>query len=390
MNTDIVSAADDFSDLALVLSGGGARASYQVGVLRALAERVPELRFPIVTGVSAGAVNAATIAAHPGSFRVAVDALSNEWKQLTPDQVYRLRPASAARAAVRWLIQTLMAQRAGPTVVKGLMDMEPLKAFLEERVDFGAIQRNIDSGRLRALALSATCYGNGKAVTFVQGADEVAMWKRAMRVAVRDTIGIDHVMASASIPIVFPAIKLLSGFYGDGSIRRTAPLAPAIHLGAGRIFAVSMRSPLPIEGPSVPIGDYPSAAEVMQTLFHSIFLDALDADAERLERLNQILAVIPRGTRLPEGLRPVRLMVIRPSRDLGNLARGLETSLPPLIRFLLRSVGGERKRASGLLSYLLFQPEYTNLLMELGYSDAMAHWDEIEEFLSQGRLRSAS
>ncbi len=388
--TSSVPAANDFSDLALVLSGGGARASYQVGVLRAIGERFPEVRFPIVTGVSAGAINAATIAAHPGSFRVAVDALYREWRGLTPEHVYRISPVSVVRSSVRWVMQTLTGRRAAPAVVRGVMDMTPLREFLETRIDFGGIQRNIDARRLRAVALSATCYGNGKAVTFVQGARDIRMWKRAMRIAVRDPITLDHVMASASIPIIFPAVKLRSGFYGDGSIRRTAPLAPAIHLGAGRLLAISMRSPLPIEGPSVPMGDYPAAAEVMQTLFHSIFLDALDADAERLERLNQILALVPQEQPLPAGLRRVSLFVIRPSRDLGNLARGLDTSLPPLIRFALRSVGGERKRASGLLSYLLFQPEYTDLLMELGYTDAIAHWDEIEQFLSQAPVQSTS
>ncbi len=386
----VINTQNEFSDLALVLSGGGARASYQVGVMRAVAERMPEVQFPVVTGVSAGAINAAAIAAHPGSFNASADALYNEWKQLTTEQVYQVRPASAIRSSLRWILQTVTAKRAGPAVVKGLMDMDPLRTFLKTRIDFAGIQRNIDQAALRALALSATCYGNGKAVTFVQGARDLRMWKRAMRIAVRDTLGLDHVMASASIPIIFPAVKLPSGFYGDGSIRRTAPLAPAIHLGARRLLAISMRSPLPIEGPSVPMGDYPTTAEVMQTLFHSIFLDALDSDAERLDRLNEILNVVPPGSPIPAGLRRVNLMVIRPSRDLGNLARGFETSLPPLVRFVLRSVGGERKRAAGLLSYLLFQPDYTELLMELGYTDTIAQWDQIERFLSQGSVRSPS
>jgi NTE family protein len=201
---------------------------------------------------------------------------------------------------------------------------------------------------------------------------------------VRTDLRLDHVLASAAIPIVFPAIKLEDGFYGDGSVRQTAPLAPAIHLGARRLIAISMRVPPEPIGPSVPIGDYPAAAEVVSLLFNAVFLDSIDADAERLDRVNQLVAALPSGSNAPAGLRKVELLLLRPSRDLGLLAKGHETKLPYLVRMVVQGMGGRRARASDLVSYLSFEPSYTETLMDLGYSDASGQWPRIEEFLTGG------
>ncbi len=372
------------ADLALVLSGGGARACYQVGVLAAIAERVPELRVPILTGVSAGAVNAASLAAHSGTFQSAVGTLRREWKQLTSDQVYGVRPTSVVRSSLRWLFKTLFGRGSGPGVVRGLMDMNPLRRHLGRSIAFEGISENIAAKRLAALALSAMSYSEGRAVTFIQGCEEVPAWQRSMRRSVHTTIRLDHVLASAAIPIVFPAVKLEDGFYGDGSVRQIAPLAPAIHLGARRLIAISMRSPRQPWAPSVPIGDYPAAAEVMSLLFSSIFLDHLDADSERLRLVNRLLAELPSDHPPPQGVRTVDLLLLRPSRDLGLLARGLETKLPRVVRLLIQGIGGRREGASDLLSYLLFEPPYTEALMEVGHSDAVAQWAEIEQFLANG------
>lgn len=372
-----------FSDLALVLSGGGARAAYQVGVLAALTERVPELDVPIFTGVSAGAINATSLAAYPGSLGSAVGTVRRQWKRLTTDQVYRVRPTSVVSSSLTWLFKLMLGRRSGPGVVRGLIDMSPLRQFLNRSVALDRIARNIESQRLDAVALSTTSYTTGRTVTFVQGRADVPMWERAMRVSVRAELDLDHVMASAAIPILFPAVKLEDGFYGDGSVRQTAPLAPAIHLGARRIIAISMRMPRGTVGPSVPIGDYPAAAEVVALLFNAVFLDSLDADAERLQRVNELVAALPQDREPPAGLRTVDLLLLRPSRDIGMLARGFELKLPRMVRFVVRGLGGSRARASDLVSYLLFEPAYTEMLMDLGYSDAMSQWPEIEQFFAR-------
>ena len=371
-----------FADLGLVLSGGGARASYQVGVLAAIAERVPELEVPILTGVSAGAINATSLAASPGPFSAAVGTLRREWKRLTTENVYCVRPTSIVRSSTTWLLRFLLGRRSGPGVVRGLMDMTPLRRYLSETIVLGGIARNIAAGRLDAVALSTTSYTTGRTVSFVQGHESVPVWERALRVAVRADLRLDHVLASAAIPIVFPAIKLEDGFYGDGSIRQTAPLAPAIHLGARKLIAISMRVPRGPVAPSIPIGEYPASAEVVSLLFNAVFLDSIDADAERLDRVNQLVAALPHGHTVPSGLRKVDLLLLRPSRDLGLLAKGYETKLPLLVRFVVQATGGLRERGSDLVSYLMFQPAYTETLMDLGYSDASAQWPRIEEFLA--------
>jgi len=369
------------SDLAVVLSGGGARAAYQVGVLAAVAERLPDLTIPIITGVSAGSLNATYLAAHRGSLALAVKGLQGEWLRLTSDQVYRLPATGVAKTTMRTVVRLLRLRR--DTAVHGLLDTRPLARFLTQVVDFEGIDHNIASDRLKAVALSATSYDSGATVTFVHGTTDVPLWERVQRVAVRSRISVPHVMASCAIPIIFPAVKLDGGFYGDGSVRQTAPLAPAIHLGARRVLAVGMRGRTMIASDLLAAtGEYPTAAQVTGLLLHSVFLDALDADVERLERINRLIDSHAPGSALPDGLRPVRLCQIRPSRDLGAMARGLVPRLPMLMDFIIKSMGGKEERGADFLSYLLFEPEYTGLLMELGHEDAMAQWPRLEGLLA--------
>jgi len=364
-----------------VLAGGGARAAYEVGVLSAIAERAPGLEFPIVTGVSAGAINAVYIAAHAGTLSAALEALRDHWKHLVVDQVYRIRPWRLGGAFLSGLIGTVFGRRGEGAVVRGLTDMSPLRHFLASRLDFGAIDAKITAGRLHALAVSATSYASGETVTFVHGSPEVPTWRRALRYAVRARLTIDHVMASAALPILFPAIRLGDAFYGDGSVRQTAPLAPAIHLGARGIIVVTQRSePELTAAPVLRRPEYPAVAEVIGLLLHAIFLDAIEADAERLERINRTLERAPAGS-APEGLRPINLLVLRPSRDLGGLAAGCGAKLPPAVRWAVRGMGGQRATAVDFLSYLLFDPAYTTALIELGYADAVAAWPRIDRFL---------
>lgn len=371
-------------DAALVLAGGGARAAYQVGVLCAIAERAPDLRIPILTGVSAGAINTAYLAAHRGTLAETVDGLRREWASLTPEQVYRVQPVHLARSFVQLLFRQPFGRKAEPGPVHGLLDLSPLRTFLSSCVDLSGIQANIDRHRVRAVALSATSYTTGQTVTFMQAAAEIPVWERVQRIGVRAELTLDHVMASAAIPIIFSAVRLPDGFYGDGSVRQIAPLAPAIHLGATRIIAITMRSAKAFA--SVPVrtvGEYPAAAEVMGLLFNAVFLDSLDADAERLERINGVLERCGPGTLGPGRLRPIELLMLRPSRDLGVLSRGHVEKLPKTLRWIVNSIGGRRLGSSDFVSYLLFEPTYTNLLVELGYDDTVEEWDRVERFLDR-------
>ena len=367
------------SRLALALSGGGARAAYQVGVLARLAERLPGLEFPILTGVSAGAINTSYLAAHLGPFPAAVATLREEWTRLTADRIYRVRFAPLARAALGWIWQGVTLGRRRHASLQGLVDTGPLRDFLAHSVNLGGIDFNIAAGRLRAVALSATSYTTRRSVTFVHGRPDMPLWERAQRIAVRARLTIDHVMASAALPIIFPAIQVGEEFYGDGSVSHLAPLAPALHLGARAIVAIGSGSPaVPGSG-----AGYPSAAEVIGLLFRAIFLDTLEADAERLERVNRTIATLPPSEPAPDALRPVELLMLRPSRELTGLAAGNETLLPPVIRFIVRAIGGQHAAASDFLGHLLFHPDYTSRLVDLGYEDVAAQWPEIERFFEK-------
>jgi NTE family protein len=260
--------------------------------------------------------------------------------------------------------------------------MGPLRQFLNARLDLQGVQGNLAAGRLRAVALNATSYSTGDTVTFVQGAEDVPVWERARRFALRTTLTVDHVLASAAIPLLFPAVQLGEAFYGDGSVRQTAPLAPAIHLGARAIVAIAMRPRRRTDArPSWP--EYPSAAQALGMVLDSIFLEALDADAERLERINSLLAGRPSESVPADGLRSVQLLMLHPSRDLGALASGLTGTLPRSVRLIVEGLGGHRITASDFLSYVLFEPAYTSRLMDLGYWDVERDWPRIEHFMQQ-------
>ena len=367
--------------LGLVLSGGGARAAYQVGVLHHLAERCPELRFPILTGVSSGAINATYLAAHRGSLAEATAHLRAAWNGLSLDQVFHTDVFSLTTTAARWVVALGSAGTPVVSNVRGLVDTAPLGTFLSRAIDLAGIEENLAASRLRALALTATSYATGEAVTFVQGQPGVPTWRRAMRRGVRAQITIDHLMASSAIPLVFPAVRIDGDYYGDGALRQTAPLSPAIHLGADRLLAIAVEQS-PAQTPSADVGgDYPPPARVIGLLFHSIFLDRLDADVERLERINALIDALPPGRTPPDGLRKVECRVIRPSRNVGRMAAQVAHHLPRAVRLLLRGVGAHRTENAGLVSYLMFEQPFLNQLMGLGYEDAAAQWPALARFL---------
>jgi NTE family protein len=353
-------------------------------VLRYVAEKYPELRFPYLTGVSAGAINAALLASHHGTLLQAVHELNHLWGDLTIQDVFRVDGRSMAMNAFRWVRQLTSGGIGGRSAVRGLVDTAPLRAYLAEVLhavngELTGIQYNLDHDRLRALAISTSSYSTGRSVTWVQGSD-IKEWERPQRIAQNSTITVEHIMASAALPLFFPAVRLENGWYGDGGVRLVAPLSPALHLGARRILAISTRYDRgEKEADEELIQGYPPPAQVVGVLMNSIFLDLLDHDAMRLERLNRLLDSLPTEER--EGLKPVRLMTIRPSADLGRLASEYEAELPRAFRFMTRGLGTRQTRSPDFLSLVLFQPNYLRALMDIGEADAIAQADEFEAFL---------
>ena len=376
----------DTDATALVLSGGGARAAYQVGALAAIADRVgPDFRFPVLTGVSAGAINAACLAGTREPLTTAVDKIKAAWLDLTIEHVFRSGFLALTGSAARWLWMLAMGGSTPGFDVRGLLDTDPLREYLGEMVDIDGIAANIEAGRLRALALSTTSYSTGRTITFIDCVRGIEAWRRVGRRAVHTSITIDHVMASSALPLVFPAIGVGDDYYGDGSLRHSAPLAPAIHLGASRLMAISVRYPRDIvEAGERLVSGYPPPAQVLGGLMNSVFLDSLATDSERLERINELIAMLPPERVAAAGLRRIELLMLQPSRDLGKLSADLGKYLPRTLRIGLRGLGSQRLKSPDFLSYLLFERPYIERLLELGYDDTIAQWDRVKRFLEGG------
>lgn len=372
--------------IALVLGGGGARGAYQAGVLRGLARRNPELRLPVLTGISAGAVNTVFLAAHPGTLPSASEALVRLWLDLTPEQVFDVQPSHLLTTMARWGFR-LVAGGHDREPTRGMLDTAPLRRFLQRAIphdpdgSLPGIQRNIDMGRLDAVALSATSYTTGQSVTWVQGKD-VVLWQRPQRRSEAAQVSLQHVMASSALPMLFPAVRVGDEWYGDGGVRLTAPLSPPIHLGANRILTVATRYPRSRQEADRPLTDgYPPPAQVLSVLYNSIFLDLIDEDILRLQRINRLIDDLPPALR--EGMRPVEILVLRPSRDLGRLAADFEPRLPRFFRYLTRGLGTQRTASPDILSLLMFQEDYLRRLVELGEADAEANAERIAEFIEK-------
>lgn len=375
--------AEAADGLGIVLTGGGARAAYQVGVLSGLAELYPDLRIPYLTGFSAGAVNIAHLASHHGTLKQAADELCGLWQGLEPGAIYRVDAPSLAWIAGRLLMQLASGGRTPVREVRSLLDTGPLRSFLEESLAaidgrITGIEANLRQNRLRAAALITTSYTTGETVVWVQGSG-VEPWKRPQRVSRPAELTVEHVMASSALPFFFPAIQLEDGWYGDGQVRLIAPISPALHLGASRVLAISTRAersagprPRAVEG-------YPPPAQIAGVMLNAIFLDMLDQDALRMERLNRLLEKLPEGRR--EGMRLIKLFVIRPSEDLARLAGAYEPRMPRTIRYLVHGLGSRRTRSPDVLSMLMFQSDYLTRVIELGRNDAFRHRDELAELV---------
>jgi NTE family protein len=366
------------------MSGGGARAAYQVGFLRALARHNPDLHFPIITGVSSGAINAAFLGNEGGTFKEKTDELAEIWRHLTLDHVFRVDSMSIAGHVLSWGLRLITGGATNAIKTRSLVDTEPLRQLISKILNphhgtLTGIQRNIDDGYLKAFAITASNYTTGHSISWVQG--NVEEWERGHRKSVNCNITVEHIMASASLPMLFPAIYVDGSWYGDGGIRLTAPLAPAIHMGARRLIAISTRHISPEERfKTARLDDYPSPAKVIGAMYNAVFLDVFDNDALRLQRINTLLTNCESENQ--EGLGPVKLLLLRPSEDLGNLAAQYEPQLPRSFRFMTRGWGTREYESADMLSLVMFQPDYLQHLIHMGETDAEARMDEISEFMA--------
>lgn len=371
------------SGLALTLFGGGARAAYQVGVLRGLGRSHPNLSPAILTGISAGAINAAHLGNSEASFGEATERLEELWRGIDVDSVFETRGLALLHRAA--CIGMRLATGWAPTLkpLDGMVDSTPLRRFLE--TSFGGqglpgIQANLEAGRLKAIALIALRYSTGQTVSFTAGR-EFRNWERPLRHSVRTDLEVDHILASAALPLFFAPVEIDGEWYGDGGVRLTAPLAPAVHLGAERILAISTRfRPSEAEARRPRFKGPPRAAQVLGNLMSATFLDVLDQDAMHLERINRLVRRLPSDE--SERLRSIKCLVIRPSRDIASLANDFEPKLPGTFRFLTRRWGTRRARSQELLSTILFQGDYIRRLMEVGEEDGASHAEALEDLLS--------
>ncbi|MGX5913715.1 patatin-like phospholipase family protein [Aliidiomarina sp. Khilg15.8] len=369
---------------ALMLTGGGARAAYQVGVLKGIASLVPRahpMPCRILTGTSAGALNAATLACYASNFHLAVKKLENVWRNFTTDQVYRSSNSELFGHLMGRMGRIFQSETAD-NQPSSLFDNQPLRELIHRVIDFRRMDKQIADGHLRALAITASSYNSGHSVSFYEGTSQCQDWQRANRQGRRTRLTEEYLMASAAIPLIFPAIELQHQFYGDGAIHQMAPLSPPIHLGASKILVIGVDQPH-IED-QINRHYVPSSAAIAGHLLDTIFADTLNADVERLERINSTIRELHRaGVEHPK-LRLIDTLIIKPELDFNDLAHKHYERMPAAVRRLLGFIGVDQDTPSSIVSYLLFEKEYCRELIQIGYRDAMARRDDIHQFLELG------
>jgi len=377
---------------ALILSGGGARAAYQVGVLQALAEILPDENanpFPIICGTSAGAINALALAAHPGNFKESVHALANMWCNLTVGDVY-LHSWWDIFKGLGFLGLSLFNQGIGRKKPLSLLDNSPLWDLLGSRIPFHNINQSISSGKLLAVSVSAMGYSSGHTVSFFQGHQSISGWQRYRRAGVATPLRLEHLIASAAIPTIFPAVRIDREYFGDGALRQLAPISPALHLGAESLFVIGVSGNRSSAKPNkrLPAKHSPSMGQIVGHLLNSAFVDSLEGDLEHMELINKLITLIPEEQKKSSALhlRAVENMVISPSSPLDVIAGRNVRYLPESLRFFLRAIGATAKGGGATAaSYLLFSPEFITELMELGRQDALAEAEAIKRFFKHDK-----
>ena len=365
----------------LVLTGGGARAAYQAGVLKAVRDilgRPARNPFPILAGTSAGAINVACLAAAADDFTGAVSRLLAFWERMRCHHIYRTDAWSVMKSGARWLTATMLMSRRNPV---SLLDNTPLRALLEKNVATEKIQMHLDSGVLYAVCVTASGYTSGQSVSFFQGGSGLEGWERNQRIGAAVSLKVDHLLASAALPFIFPAVKVNREYFGDGSMRQIAPVSPALHLGADRVLIVGTGRQT-MDDARARSNTYPSLAQIAGHALNSIFLDSLAVDIERLERINRTVKLIP-ADKLADSkvqLRAVKVLFISPSEPIERIAARFIHELPRTVRFVLRPTGALNRSGSNLASYLLFEEPFCRALIDLGYKDTEARAAEVREF----------
>lgn len=374
-------------NLGLVLSGGGARGAYQAGVLAAISEVTTrnglENPFPLLTGVSAGSINAAIIAGFPGNFAKSATRLTQLWSEISTDSVFYADLLTLSRGSFEWVTDFSFRKKENDTSLRSIFSTTPLRSLLTKSCHFENIQRKIDKGILNAISISTLEYDSISSKTFFQGRTDLKSWERPMHRGEKAQLTVDHVMASAAIPILFPPVKIGDRFYGDGCIRNQSPCAASIYLGAEKIIAVGVRRKLDTwytyhhsESTSSP-----SMARLINVIFHSVMMDGLESDVERITQTNHHLALLTAEQKKTLSVREVECLWIAPSVDFSKLAYQKSDKLPRLIRYIL-SGPGSLAESSELISYLLFEKSYCEQLVEIGFADGMREKEAIEKFLS--------
>ena len=371
----------------LVLSGGGARGAYQAGVLRALAEIALKAKvknpFDIISGVSAGSINAAFMASGAEDFLNAARKLCDLWANIQSDQVFKTDAISLGKIGLSWVGElSLGGLSSGGGSVRALLDTQPLAELIQSEMDFGKIQKNIESGHLRAVAITAMEYQTSETVTFVQGEENLPAWSRARRHSERTQIQVEHIMASSAIPILFTPAKVENRYFGDGCVRNQMPLSPALHLGSQGLFAVGVRQWNKEADDLATTADQkpPSVARVANVLLNSVLLDGVETDLERLHKINAFLRMVPPEHHKNLNFRAVPYVSVHPSEDIGQIAAAMSSRLPRVVRYLLKGLG-PLEEAAEIISYLLFDSKFCKTLIELGSADAYAIEDKITNFL---------
>lgn len=372
-------------ETAIVLTGGGARAAYQVGVLRGISDMYPdwETPFRVIVGTSAGAINAVALAGGSPIFRHNVSHLEGLWSEITVDRIYKSQPLDIFRNMTGVARRVLAGQGHGAPVA--LLNNSPLRTMLEQEVDFGAITTAIDEGRLSAVGVNACGYSTGQNVCFFQGQDSLASWTVGQRAGARTRLELSHVLASSAIPTVFPPVQINREYFGDGVTRQMAHISPALRLGAERVLVVgvSANAMCPTERPGPP--GSPTFAQVIAQVFNGMFLDTLDYDIDRLRLINQLLELIPADKQEQSGmnLRPVDLLEISPSHQINDIAEKYMDGMPLVLRNLVGATDRHHGTAASLASYLLFDSRFCQELIKLGYQDAQSHARQIERFFQE-------